>query len=263
MGLPIFEGAQEALETHSLGRKRYLKRAQTTPVKKRRIELKNIRTQEGFRCSEWTKKHSRDHTYVKCVSDHEEDKQSKAKTKAKIMCSACGSSTHKRTTHRDCPFNSAAIMDSDGEGSSVAAAPSSESESLTFGGQCTCGSSGRTHKRECPLSLRKRFPQREHETFPAPSRPVQPSRSPSPKQHVPIEEKKPSPTKDFRPEMKIGDHVCVHSRFMGSSHLPCRIVGEFGGRYQLYCIKGVLITSFCATELTPLATGSGISLENW
>ena len=155
MGLPIFEGAQETLETHSLGRKRYLKRAQTTPVKKRRIELKNIRTQEGFRRSVWTKKHGRDHTYYghgdKCVSDHEEDKQSMAKTKAKIMCSACGSSTHKRTTHRDCPFNSAAIMDSDGEGSSVAAAPSSESESdyfeLTFGGQCTCGSSGRTHKR--------------------------------------------------------------------------------------------------------------------
>ena len=63
--------------------------------------------------------------------------------------------------------------------------------------------------------------------------------------------------------MKVGGHVCVHSRFMGSYHLPCRIVGEFGGRYQLYCTKGVLITSFCATELTPLATGSVISLENW
>ena len=50
---------------------------------------------------------------------------------------------------------------------------------------------------------------------------------------------------------------------MGSSHLPCRIVGVFSGRYQLYCSQGVLITSFCATELTPLASGSSISLENW
>ena len=152
MGLPIFEGAQEALETHSLGRKRYLKRAQTTPVKKRRIELKNIRTQDLGAQSGPKNTAVITHGHGdKCVSDHEEDKQSMAKTKAKIMCSACGSSTHKRTTHRDCPFNSAAIMDSDGEGSSVAAAPSSESESdsfeLTFGGQCTCGSSGRTHKR--------------------------------------------------------------------------------------------------------------------
>ena len=69
----------------------------------------------------------------------------------------------------------------------------------------------RTHKRECPLSLRKHFPRREHETFPAPSGPVPPSRSPSPK-HVPIKEKKPSPTKDISPQMKVGV-----SRFMGSS----------------------------------------------
>ena len=115
----------------------------------------------------------------------------------------------------------------------------------------------RTHKRECPLSLRKHFPRREHETFPAPSGPVPPSRSPSPK-HVPIKEKKPSPTKDISPQMKVGV-----SRFMGSSHLPCRIVREFGSRYQLYCTKGVLITSFCATQPTPLATGSVVSLENW
>ena len=50
---------------------------------------------------------------------------------------------------------------------------------------------------------------------------------------------------------------------MGSSHFPCRIVGVFSGRYQPYCSKGVLITSFCATELTPLASGFSISLENW
>ena len=39
------------------------------------------------------------------------------------------SSTHKRPTHRDCPFNSAAIVDSEGEKSSVAAASSGEPES--------------------------------------------------------------------------------------------------------------------------------------
>ena len=197
MGLPVFEGVQEALEIHSLQRKRKLERVQTTPVKKRRIELKKMRVQEGFRRSEWTKKHGHDHTYGndnKCVSDHEGEKEGgckrkQSKRKTNNLCSACGSSTHKRTTHRDCPFNSAAIADSDGEELSVAAAPSSESESDFFdasdfepplGGLCTCGSSGRTHKRECPLSLRKQFPRRERETFHAPSGPVPPSRSPSP-----------------------------------------------------------------------------------
>ena len=140
--------------------------------------------------------------------------------------SGCGSSTHKRPTHRDCPFNSAAIVDSEGEESSVVAASSGEPESnsLEFeppmGGLCTCGSSGRTHKREYPLSLRKRFPRQRA--------------SPS-SDHVPIKEKTPSPTKDVRPHLKVGDHVCVYSRFMGSSHLPCRIVREFDARYQLYC----------------------------
>ena len=33
--------------------------------------------------------------------------------------------------------------------------------------------------------------------------------------------------------------------------------------YQLYCSKGVLNTSFCLSELIPLADGSPISLENW
>ena len=207
------------------------------------------------------KKHGRDHTYGcddKSVSDHEEAgnqrKRSKGATRANILRSACGSSTHKRPTHRDCPFNCAAIVDSQREESSVEA-PSSgepESDSLEFeprtGGVCTCGSSGRTHKRKCPLSLRKRFP---------------PQRTSPSSDHVPIEEKTPSPTKDVRPHLKVGDHVCVHSRFMGSSHLPCRIVREFDGRYQLYCAKGVLINSFCATELTRLASGSVISLQNW
>ncbi len=41
MGLPVFDGVQEALERHSLQRKRKLERAQTTPVKRRRIELKS------------------------------------------------------------------------------------------------------------------------------------------------------------------------------------------------------------------------------
>ena len=40
MGLPMFEGVQEALERHSVQRKRKLERAQTTPVKRRRVALK-------------------------------------------------------------------------------------------------------------------------------------------------------------------------------------------------------------------------------
>ena len=52
-------GVQEALEKHNLQCQRKLEREKTTPVKKRRIELKRRRVVEGFRRSEWSRKHGR------------------------------------------------------------------------------------------------------------------------------------------------------------------------------------------------------------
>ena len=145
----------------------------------------------------------------------------------------------------ECPFKTASVADCEGTEWSEAggaSAPSSGSESdfgveLSIGGLCTCSSSGRG---ECPLSL-----------FSA--SPVPPSTRTSPSsKRVPIEEKEPSPT---TPQMKVGDQVGVHRRFMGGSHLPCHIVGELDGHYLLYSTKGILITSFCAAKLTTLAGG--------
>ena len=126
---------------------------------------------------------------------------------------------------------------------------------------CRYRSEGKRHRRSCPLSYRSRRPGRTQ--FPATSNAghlASPSAlevecSPGDNVFPPSSKKK--------TEMKVGDHVCIHCRNMGSSHLHCRIVGVFSGRYQLYCSQGGLLTSFCATELTPLASGSSISLENW
>ena len=63
--------------------------------------------------------------------------------------------------------------------------------------------------------------------------------------------------------MNIGDYVCVHSSFLGKFHLPCHIIGDFGGCYQLYCSKGILNTAYSRQELTPLHSHSIISLEKW
>ena len=63
--------------------------------------------------------------------------------------------------------------------------------------------------------------------------------------------------------MKVGDYVCIHSRSMGDFHVPCRIVGGFAGRYQLYCSKGVLNASFSCTELIPVSGCSPIPLDEW
>ena len=64
-------------------------------------------------------------------------------------------------------------------------------------------------------------------------------------------------------QIKVGDYVSVHSRVMGSSHLPCRVVGEFDGRYQLYCSKGVLDTTFSRAEVIPMARCAPIPMEEW
>ena len=66
-----------------------------------------------------------------------------------------------------------------------------------------------------------------------------------------------------KPQIKVGDYVSVHSRDMGSSHLPCRVVGEFDGRYQLYCSKGVLNTTFSRAEVIPMAICTPIPMEEW
>ena len=103
------------------------------------------------------------------------------------MCSACGSSTHKCSTHRDCPFNtkrSTAVIvavDSPSQSSDAVSDVHSisdiqsetggiDSDGYMMYDLCTCGSN-------------------------------------------------------------LLDYVSVHSRDMGSSHLPCRVVGEFDGRY--------------------------------
>ena len=77
---------------------------------------------------------------------------------------------------------------------------------------------------------RRRLPQSPGESKPDTGNPGPPSVSPEP-ECVVIDDVSPPPTEQARPQIKVGDYVSVHSRVMGSSHLPCRVVGEFDGRY--------------------------------
>ena len=287
MKLPVFDGVQEALEKHNVRRKRGLEREKTTPVKKRRIELKKRRVIEGFQRSEWSKKHGRD-AYGGSIADDEDDslhetvkksRRGKAKLpKGESMCSACGSSTHKRSTHRDCPFNKHATAKTSSKPDIAVVSPSQSSDAVSGIGDiqseaggidsddymmydmCTCGSSGRAHKRDCLMNFRKRHIPCESKPdttrSPSPSNPAPPSVCPEP-QCIVIDDVSPPPTEEARPQIKVGDYVSVHSRGM---HLPCRVVGEFDGRYQLYCSKGV---TFSRAEVIPMALCTPIPMEEW
>ena len=211
-------------------------------------------------------------------------KPRKAKSKSDGLCSACGSSTHKRRTHRDCPFNTKrstaktstkpviVAVDSPSQSSDAVSDVHSisdiqsetggiDSDDYMMYDLCTCGSSGRAHKRDCLMNFRRRrLSQSPGESkpdtarSPSPSNPGPPSVSLEP-ECVVIDDVSPPPTEQAKPQIKVGDYVSVHSRVMGSSRLPCRVVGEFDGRYQLYCSKGVLDTTFSRAEVIPMANG--------
>ena len=58
-----------------------------------------------------------------------------------------------------------------------------------------------------------------------------------------------APPAKRKTQIKVGDYVCIRSGSLGECHVPCRVVRDFGNRYQLYCSKGVLTTSFSGSEL--------------
>ena len=60
MHLPVFEGVVEALEKHSVRRKRKLDMAKTTPAKKRRVLSKRNRVLEGHERKKWSGEHGHD-----------------------------------------------------------------------------------------------------------------------------------------------------------------------------------------------------------
>ena len=62
------------------------------------------------------------------------------------------------------------------------------------------------------------------------------------------------------PIFEVGDYVCVHK---DKYHIVCRMVGEFHGRYSLYCPAGVINRSFCATELMQIDNFTHIPLNEW
>ena len=96
--------------------------------------------------------------------------------------------------------------------------------------------------------------------FPAPS---EPEAEPEPSKLESENAPSPQETKSVKPEMNVGDYVCIHSRTIQGFHILCYSVGEFAGRYQLYCTKGVLNTSFSCTELISVSGCSPIPLNEW
>lgn len=110
--LPVFDGIHAALEAFNEQRKVELDCKKTDRCKRRRIELKVEKTLDVQHCKKWSKKHGHD-TYGSGDSDEEgvehKPKGPKGSKKGQVSsggtCRACGSTSHLRSNHQDCPFN--------------------------------------------------------------------------------------------------------------------------------------------------------------
>ena len=107
--LPVFDGVQEALDKHSA------QSAREGQVYSRKEEEDSVESKENPCAKDrinWTKKHGHDTYGCDDGSDLEHDldivkegRKGKNRGKGKTQgCVACGSSTHQRSSHKDCPF---------------------------------------------------------------------------------------------------------------------------------------------------------------
>ena len=103
--LPVFEGVQAALEAFNQQRRLNLDRQKTDLSKLRQIKLKTARKMDAQQRNMWSKKHGHD-TYGSDDSDIDEDEKPRGQKKRITggQCK-CGSTTHQRTNHSDCPYN--------------------------------------------------------------------------------------------------------------------------------------------------------------
>ena len=257
--LPVFDGVQEAL----VFEKTRQEKEDSCKEEEDRIESA-LEARERIK---WSKKHGHD-TYgydSDSVSENELGAVRKMKKQVRERgrkCTSCGSGSHQRSSHSECPFNKACSgtkrstnsdpVLSDGDEaiaqSSATLSDVCNSDEDIGSDLCTCGAEGRAHRRDCPMSSRKRYP--GYAPF---------SRLDSAESCAVVTNT--STKKTLR--MRVGAYVCLHSRSLGKCHLPCRIVKVFGNRCQLYCSKGVLKNSYSATELMPLTGNDSIPLDKW
>ena len=170
--LPLLDGMQEALEQANKNRKKKLEKLRSEESKKKRIKWKNARDLEQEERKRWVKQQEIRHDYGEedgGEDDVEVDSVGGAREllgsssvsgpdSAVIIASKkkckCGSTSHLRTSHRECPMNKSKRHDDDSVdllGSSTI----SDKEITTK--KCKCGSTShlRTSHRDCPMNKGK------------------------------------------------------------------------------------------------------------
>ena len=110
MQLPVYDGLIEKLETSNKTRTKGLEHKKKEEIKRRRIELKCKRTKEAQARKQWSKGHANydyhgaDQDIAELEGKHNPREDGHSKNNKVCGKCKCGSTSHKRTSHRDCPL---------------------------------------------------------------------------------------------------------------------------------------------------------------
>ena len=276
LNLPIYDGVRESLERLNRRRKKVLDTIMTTEAKKRRVEWKNIRAQDAQQRKLWSKQH-RDDTYGEeedPIDEKDLTISSKRANKGKTdknPCNRCGSTTHSRSTHRDCPYNkrntqtepsditktgdantveesihdeisSDSCTDESGKDSDL---PEAYCDLLLSDDEldidmlddaitsgCTYGALNRAHKKSCPKNSSVRYL---------------------------------TETRRSKPLHKPGEYVFLHSTHLKDEHRVIECLAKpVANLYRLCCETGVLTGVHPESDLTKsLSIQCKIPLDKW
>ena len=297
--LPVFDGVHRALAEFNEQRMQVLKLQQTEKCKKRRISLKIERTKDAQCRKRWSKDHGHD-TYGDDENDDLElttKVESRGKRRQKLSgkkCKACGSTTHMRSSHTECPFNKKKFGEAPIPPLGTADDPSNDSQSdesvvtvmsdsdwcfeddIINTDMCLCGAGSRAHTKDCPMNSRNRYPScatsvkgqcNDHSDTQLNTVGNDPEvpRSVKREQYDDIELPLKKKFKPITLRFKAGDYVYLHSDSLINQHMPCRIVKSLGdkGTYQLYCNNGVLNGHYSSKDLTVSGDSHSLSLDRW
>ena len=231
LGLPVYDGVLEYLESHNRTRMKGLARAKTAKGKKRRVELKTLRTQNAKKRLLWTGKHGRD-TYSE--EDKREDIKPPPPKSKKIKDTAASKKSKSTVTENDNLTVAPAPppdLPVDPDKDTV---PPIKSEDTAV---------PKKSKKNRDTAASKKFTKNKDTAASKKSK------------------------RNENTSLKRGDYVCIHHN-MKDMHMCCRIVdhtpGSIATMYSLCCIAGVLEGMQSETEVTISApTTPPISTKRW
>ena len=167
--LPVFDGMKDTLQRANEIRAKNLEQKQTEEAKQQRTNWKKAHVQEQEERKQWIRKQRILHTYGSDNDDTDELSEGDDTFKDKGVAPAtittskkgkckCSSTSHRYSSHRECPLNKKKQQETEDVGITIEATSggpkATSSEEVSDKASCICKSDRASHQRNCPLNPR-------------------------------------------------------------------------------------------------------------